>query len=154
MTDHSGHQHALAYWVIACLPWNVNSSKSMDSGLSSSAPCPQTSEPTVGQQVLNCLVYFRMADAMNDHKLRSQNKINLLSYSSGGQKFQTDLTETRIKVLAGCLSSGDLPFPASRGYLHSGMWPFPPSSKPAIVGQVFLISHHSDVDSSALLSYF
>uniref|UniRef100_A0AC11E637 RCSD domain containing 1 n=1 Tax=Ovis aries TaxID=9940 RepID=A0AC11E637_SHEEP len=32
----------------------------------------------------------------------------------------------------GCLSSGDLPFPASRGYLHSGMWPFPPSSKPAI----------------------
>ena len=110
MTDRSGHQHALAYWVTACLPWNVNSSKSTDSGLSSSAPCPQTSEPTVGQQVLlpDLLSY---ADAMNDHKLCSQNNINLLPYSSGGQKFKTDLIGTRIKMLAGLPFFWRLAFP-------------------------------------------
>ena len=50
-------------------------------------------------------------DAMNDHKLCSQNNINLLPYSSGGQKFKTDLIGTRIKMLAGLPFFWRLAFP-------------------------------------------
>lgn len=45
-------------------------------------------------------------------------------------------------------------FPASRGYLHFLACSSLPSSKPAMVGQVFLMMQHSDTESPASLFFF
>lgn len=77
VTDHSGHQHVLAYWVTACLPWNVNSSKNMDSRTLFFSTMSPDLRAHGGSAGTYCLFYFHVADAINDHKLCSQNNRNL-----------------------------------------------------------------------------
>ena len=86
--------------------------------------------------------------------------INLLSYSSIGQKSNTSLTQKKLRCQQTVLLSGNfkrksifVAFPASRGYLYSLAYgPFPTPLKKA--AQVLLKSQSSLTSSSASLLHF
>lgn len=78
--------------------------------------------------------------------------------NSENQKFKMGLTKLKPSVVRAVLFSGgssggsiSFPFSAFRGYCTVlGLWPLP-SSKPVVIGQIFLMSPLSNSDSSASL---
>ena len=107
--------------------------------------------PSSHKQLEVGLVPYRLC-LQNPQKLRSLKLCKFINLRSGGQQSEMGLPKSKRQQGSSCEASVSLLFPASRGLpVFGGSAPLS-SSKPAMVGQVFLTPNYSNTDSPSSLT--